>query len=153
MKYFAFLFVLTVVFTSCGSKGTTNLTQLDKEITGKLMESGDESFDEFYTKFLTDSAFQISRISFPLLGVPDAVDPNLISDTTYLWQQSDWVMNHPIDPKDKTLHQEFIITNFGLDDKVTVDPDYCIMRRFALSGDRKWYLIFYQGLNRCVTNR
>ena len=48
-----------------------------------------EAFAPFYSRFLTDSAFQMDRVRFPLPGQKFTEE---VADSAYRWQRSDWRM-------------------------------------------------------------
>lgn len=99
-----------------------------------------EVFVSFYHRFHKDSAFQISRIRFPLPGInSEAME---VGDTVYYWQKKDWVLSHLVDT---TLFKRKI----SLSDSVAMEeitnqyPDLLIKRKFQrINGD--WYLVYYE---------
>lgn len=100
-------------------------------------------FDNFYNKFHTDTAFQISHIKFPLKGFDyDSDDIFSNDDDNFYWQKKDWVFMHHITNKheyvietkreEKSVQEKVYLPNSG----------FYIIRNFSFI-DGKWYLTFY----------
>jgi hypothetical protein len=102
-----------------------------------------ENFDTFYQRFHTDSAFQISRLKFPLDGLK-------VDETgEHNWNVNNWnVLTIPVfevdttefnvffELKDKTFTQKAWIDNSG----------FSIEYRFDLLK-KKWYLVYAMEVN------
>lgn len=82
------LFIVTLFFWQCHRKATPVKApakpQTERESSNKLKSA--EDFESFYNKFLKDSAFQISRVQFPLKG------QQIHLRGTYAWKKEKWVM-------------------------------------------------------------
>jgi hypothetical protein len=107
---------------------------------------GEEDFTEFYTHFLSDADFQLSRITFPLEGLPPGAEEADMHD--FRWERADWQIHRPFDPEATGFTTEFI--DIGQDVMVErivhKSGEYGMMRRFARLN-QEWYLIYYAGLN------
>lgn len=104
-----------------------------------------EDFEVFYERFMTDSTFQLSRIEFPLEGLPTGADSATLHNG-YYWTEDNW-----------TIHQKVDYAAMGYDRIVDETPMLIKetfvdgrgvggQRRFALKGG-KWYLIYFASLN------
>ena len=101
-------------------------------------------FDNFYNKFHTDTAFQISHIKFPLKGFDTNSENTFLNDDDddFYWQKKDWVFMHHITNKnefaietkreEKSVEEKVYLPNSG----------FYIIRNFSFL-DGKWYLTFY----------
>jgi hypothetical protein len=126
-----FLF-LTILIMGCGNESKqTNV-------------STKENFNEFFQKFYNDSAFQRSRIQFPLAGIN--TDSMEMDDTIYYWQESKWTMLH--DESDAPGIQKEICQN----DSLSIvrfyinDSGFLIEAKFSLIKGR-WYLTNLKFIN------
>jgi len=106
------------------------------------------SFDLFYQQFHQDSAFQLSRIVFPLEGIPARDSMYVGDENEFKWQQEDWVLHRPFNDMGGTFNRSF--TNLGDDLMVESikmeNGQYGMQRRFAKYDDG-WYLIYYAAMN------
>jgi len=140
VKLFGVIIVSLIAFLS-GCKQSADKGIVDNEVKNESLQADIEDFDVFYTKFINDSAFQMSRINFPLEG--EIVD----SDTELSpIGKDDWdLLLYPVYEVDTTeytveidenptevLHRIYI-ENSGVD----------IIMKYTLS-DNKWYLIYYK---------
>jgi hypothetical protein len=126
------LFLATMLFTNC------------KTISGYSSTDGKQSiptenFDEFYTRFHTDSSFQMSRIKFPLGG-------KLISgyQSTSEWKKENWRLMktsiYNIDKKEFKTNVERTQKSFV--QKVWIENSgFYLEHRFGLIK-RKWFLTY-----------
>lgn len=132
-----------LAFSSCRQGNNSQQTSM-AETAAKF---GD--FEDFYKRFHWDSTFQMSRINFPLEGLPQDADSATLADRDFYWQKEEWVVHKGFEELKKDFKQEFI--PFG-DDIITERLIHSsgtvgMIRRFARL-DGKWYLIYYAGLNR-----
>lgn len=133
-----YTFLLFAIFLSC------------KDNTPSIKDSGlPEDFISFYDQFHTDSAFQMSRIQFPLNGLPSGLtEEELAASRSFKWQKNDWVLHKPFNNTD----DQFIRTFDPISNDIVIETiqlkstDIKMQRRFAKLGD-DWYLIYYSGLN------
>lgn len=150
-------FIVGVVFTTItlviiqrNDAIASNETPIENS-TSKATTAPDD-FEEFYTRFHTDSVFQLSRILFPLAGIPAAADSLTLSNGGFMWQQEDWTIHRPFD----AMGGEFIQELQKVDETLVLDKiqhksgQYGMQRRFAKFEDG-WYLIYYIGMNKLLT--
>ena len=142
MKY-VFIMLLLSLCIACGNR-TADPSQKMAETVANF---GD--FEDFYKRFHWDSTFQISRINFPLEGLPQDADSSIIVENNFHWTKENWTMHRGFEELKNDFTQEFI--PFGTDiiteRIIHVSGTVGMIRRFArLNG--KWYLIYYAGLNR-----
>lgn len=114
----------------------------------------DEDFEDFYSKFTSDSVFQISRIKFPLKGI-------LLNGETvgfdkngkdykgvYTWNVTSWHMHHSVYNIDKNEYK-VEIKNLGDTVRVGVygiDFGYSHEQSYVKSN-HKWYLVYLHEVN------
>ena len=97
-----------------------------------------EDFETFYNNFFVDSAFQASRIYFPLQGSYKR------GELEYRWKEDEWLPLRT--PKDKLDASRFKSKRkqkkYTVDEKAWSKETGMIWdRRFALLGNR-WFLVF-----------
>jgi hypothetical protein len=107
-----------------------------------------DSFQAFYQRFHTDTAFQLSRIPFPIKGVPDNAANRPDYDETFTWTRDNWVMNKPIDLEATQFNRtlQTISDELVIEQLTHASGSYRMVRRFARI-DGLWMLIYYQGVN------
>ena len=106
-----------------------------------------ESFDKFYHRFHTDSLFQLSRIDFPLRGLPSFADESQFTET-YRWQQEDWDIHKLIDTEEfPDLSKELTKEKTEIKEHVNMGNGFGLERHFGLRED-KWFLVYYVGINK-----
>jgi len=105
-------------------------------------------FEEFYKKFHEDTAFQLSRITFPLEGVPAFADSSQMYNSEFRWQRDNWIPHRITDSLQQNFTREFVRVN----DQIIVEymthntGGIGMERRFGKLGDG-WNLIYYAGMN------
>ena len=105
------------------------------------------NFERFYERFHTDSLFQISRIQFPLPGLPSNPTAAQLDGEQHFHTLDDWRMHRLIDfDTEPGVTQN--IESFGdiVNERICVNNTFCQLRRFYLREDG-WYLIHYDDLN------
>ncbi|HPW67587.1 MAG TPA: hypothetical protein PLS84_10990 [Salinivirgaceae bacterium] len=138
----ACLAALLVIFSCKTTKKSTSESVSSQSIKSDKIESKPfskpENFDTFYDRFHTDSAFQMSRIKFPLQG------KFIGGEEEMEWSRDNWVMMktkiYDIDTtiykttfkkQETSFYQKFWLENSGL------SSEY----RFELIGN-KWFLVY-----------
>ncbi|HMQ50014.1 MAG TPA: hypothetical protein PKA00_21405 [Saprospiraceae bacterium] len=106
-------------------------------------------FANFYSRFHTDSLFQMAHILFPLDGLPQEADSLTIASGQFKWHKEDWVMHRGFDLEGNGFVQEFspIGDDFIVEKIIHKEYALTITRHFSKIGD-EWHLIYYSGLNR-----
>ncbi len=157
MKYFiGFLagVILTSVFFTMKLRRMTSDIENMPEITEEYVEEEGMPADflSFYQHFHDDSLYQLEHIIFPLQGIPAEADSLTVAERNFRWQKEGWVIHRPIEESGtqfsrnfKKISDEMVIENISV-----ANGQYGMQRRFSKSGD-DWYLIFYAGMNRLVT--
>ena len=136
-KIIALLLFSGLIF-SCSSEKKQNESQ----------DIEPDSFEAFYTRFHEDTAFQMSRITFPLAGIPAFADSASMYGDNYRWQKENWVYHRITDSLQQNFEREFI----QLSDEVIIEymthknAGIGMERRFGYLGDG-WNLIYYAGMN------
>ena len=142
MKYLFFICSILFCF-ACGR----NEPSAEAQMAETVKNFGD--FEDFYKRFHWDSTFQMSRINFPLEGLPQDADSLTIANRDFQWQRQDWKIHRGFEALKDDFTQELI--PFGTDviteRLIHVSGTVGMIRRFARL-DGKWYLIYYAGLNR-----
>ncbi len=131
--------VLFFFFVSCGSKGDAPKDYTNYE---------ESDFDAFYERFHADTTFQLSRVSFPLEGLPGFADSMTIANG-YKWQKEDWQYLKTMDWDTVTQFTRTLEpTGIGIvNEWVCTHDNFCIARRFAKLHDG-WHLIYYSDMNK-----
>jgi hypothetical protein len=113
---------------------------------GKMDKQNQSGFEAFYQRFHADSIFQMDHILFPLPGVPAMVlDGDL--DTTYYWQEGEWLMHHDFDAEALGYTRQWRNMGSIVEEEICDLQGNCLERRFMRDGDA-WQLIFYKGMNK-----
>lgn len=107
-----------------------------------------EDFSRFYLKFHEDKDFQLSRIVFPLDGLPPMVDEQTLRESNFTWQRADWVVHKMPGTVEGDFRQSFTLLDDGLVVEVIRqgETELAIERRWAKLDDR-WMLVYYAGTN------
>ena len=105
-----------------------------------------EDFEEFYTRFHNDTAFQSAHIIWPLPGRPSMLDSTAQYDGgAFFWQRENWKYHVPFEEdSDFTRTLEAVseaMVNESFEHKTL---PVVVLRRFAKTSDG-WQLIFYAG--------
>ena len=105
-------------------------------------------FGEFYVRFHEEPRFQISRISFPLEGLPAMVDEQTLRSSQFTWKRAEWVPHILPGSVEGDFQQSFSRIDQDLIVEVIKqgDTDLGIERRWAKIDDR-WMLVYYAGTN------
>ena len=110
-------------------------------------------FEAFFNRFHQDSVFQMSRIDFPLEGIPSNADSLQLADNSFRWSAQNWVLHRPFNSHDGQFERKFVPLGDDLvveQIKVT-DGQFGMMRRFAREAEG-WRLIYYAGMNRLAVD-
>lgn len=102
-----------------------------------------ENFDEFYSKFHSDSVFQLSRISFPLKG------KKIDSSGEQNWSKENWSMlTIPVFEVDTTVFKvHYERSNMVFNQKSWIENSgFSVEHRFELVK-RKWFLDYALEVN------
>ncbi len=136
-KRVTLLFIMLLGLSSCQKK--SNLSDTEK----KELPS---DFVAFYTKFHSDSLYQIAHIQFPLSGFPSQVDS--IADN-FSWTKENWRMHRAENFKDSLFTRTFEtpLPNCVNESVVIKNTSVGTFRRFY-KRDNEWYLIFYSDMNK-----
>jgi hypothetical protein len=91
----------------------------------------------------------MSRIHFPLEGLPDNADPEFIGDEKYFWASDQWIINRSKFDNPKLYKVEYnVVANILVEETITIlEYDLKIIRRFVKNTDG-WNLIYYAGVNK-----
>lgn len=128
--------VAASVWTSCSNK---------KEA---APQQDPDSFEAFYQRFHEDTAFQMTRITFPLEGIPAFADSSQMYGGDFRWQRENWVPHRITDSLMLNFDREFV----QLGDDLIIEymnhksAGIGMERRFGYLGDG-WNLIYYAGMN------
>jgi len=103
-----------------------------------LDDQGREDFITFHEKFYTDSAFQMSRIEFPLMGNDPEGNP-------YLWEAETWKIQRAVEENNDIERIPFFDMDIVMRERILIQKRFMIQNLFSLV-DNKWYLTEYSGL-------
>ena len=149
MKRLLFILVCCVAIAGCKSSSNTPKVSEPKgqssatTVAAPKKKSKVEDFDKFYDRFHADSAFQMSRIKFPLKGA----STNLDKSTS--WTPQNWQMLRTrIYDVDKNQYKvKYSKTETSFTQKVWVDgAGFSNECRFELVNG-KWFLVYMSDEN------
>ena len=148
MKRLLYILICCVVIAGCKSSSNTQKTPepngKSSETTVSRKKSKVENFDKFYDRFHTDSAFQMSRIKFPLGGGYHTVD------NSTKWTAENWhLMTTRVYDVDKNKYKAtYSKTETTFTQKVWIDSAGLFVEcRFELV-DGKWFLVYMNDENK-----
>jgi hypothetical protein len=125
------LFLTSLSFFACNST--------DQSI--PLGADGREDFLAFHTMFYADSAFQLQRIEFPLIGNnPDG------SAEPFYWEIENWKFKKAIDAESNQI-KVIPLYDMGtvMRERIIIQDAFMIQNMFSLINN-KWYLTEYSGM-------
>ena len=101
--------------------------------------TANESFDTFYDRFMTDSAFQMQRTRFPLPGQKFTAE---VEDSTYQWTPTNWRMLS--EPRlDTTYFQRSLAVSDTLaTDEISGKSTGFYFKMVYRPLRRKWHLVY-----------
>jgi hypothetical protein len=98
---------------------------------------------------MSDSAFQMSRIIFPLEGKPQFIETAKTFNEEYYYTADIWALHHKIDfknlPRWKAEWYDYDFMVKEIADNMT---DNMFIERRYRCDDGKWYLVYYSDLNK-----
>ncbi len=111
-------------------------------------QSAIEDFDKFYKKFHSDSLFQLSRIDFPLEGLPAFAEEQFFEEGSFEWQKESWDLHREINYKEfPDINVEIVRKEAEVTEFVDMGSGFGLERRFELRK-QQWFLVYYVGMNR-----
>ena len=142
MKY---LFIINLVFLCFACQPS----QQEKQNNSVQEVTIPSDFTEFYDRFHANSSFQLSRIVFPLEGLPANADSLDYELGQFRWQKEDWQIHKALDINDEEFHRELMpLGDYTIIENIThIKQGFSMQRRFYKQSDG-WYLIYYAGMNR-----
>lgn len=130
---FTFMFFISAIVVS-----THVYSQSKPKGMVKIKVEPPEDFTVFYDRFHADSAFQMSRIRDPLLGM------KVEDGQEILWNSESWeLMNTKVQDLDPSIFKTKtkLKKKFFEQEVWRESPDYYAAHKFELHGN-KWYLVF-----------
>lgn len=125
--YFGLLFSL-LLLAACGDKSIP------------LDDKGREDFYTFYDQFYADSAFQLARIEFPLIGKnPVGGEKN------FYWTEENWKRQVALDFEDDKYKCFITDMEDMIHEKIIIENTFVVIRYYNLIGN-KWHLTSYSGI-------
>lgn len=100
-----------------------------------------EDFDEFYEHFLTDSAFQISRVQFPLPGI-NTTEMETEEDSIYYWTKDSWIMLKKPELDSGLYEREITVTDTLATDEIYMDDAGFYFKTVFKPIEKKWHLVY-----------
>lgn len=127
--------ILILLFASCGFKKSSECFEKTKPNV--------ESFDVFYSRFNSDSVFQINRIDFPMEGFKLEGDYNPLQEIeNHIWTRDNWNFfsinsgknsyNFSLEKTDSLIKETIIVDNSGFE----------VYREFKLK-DSIWIMTYF----------
>jgi hypothetical protein len=131
------IFFLWLIFTGLLPACTQSTETQEESLAGLPAE-----FIMFYDQFLSDSAFQIAHISFPLQGLPGP--DNIDSNGAFIpWEKASWTIHKPIANSSDYVHTfDFLSDDLIVETIEERDAPIAMQRRYARMADG-WHLIYY----------
>jgi hypothetical protein len=111
---------------------------------GQVCQPESEKFDTFYNRFTTDSAFQISRVIFPLKGAKYFLN-YMMEEDSIPWIKDKWEFSRINIYKLDTIRYgtEINVQESDVDENIwTKNSGLGMERRFKLMSG-KWYLVYF----------
>ena len=101
--------------------------------------TADEDLDAFYEQFMTDSAFQMNRIQFPLPGQKFTAD---VEDSTYQWLREEWqILSQPqVDPVH--FSRDLLVTDTLATDEIAGKNSGFYFKMFYRPVKQRWHLVY-----------
>jgi hypothetical protein len=140
------MMLFCLILSNCKQKTTDPVTK--ETDTEQAVDTLPDDFVEFYDRFHSDSAYQVSRILFPLEGLPNSeTDTDTVPTERFFWQRDEWVIHNKfMDPSGQFDHWFEVIDPRLIEHWVNLKgTNMVIHRRFAKTNDG-WYLIYYAGM-------
>ena len=149
MRRLLYILVCCVAIAGCKSSSTTQKSpktdgkSTATEAPAPKKKAKAEDFDKFYDRFHTDSAFQLSRVKFPLKGGEVGLDK-----TTPYTRQNWQMMRTRIYDVDKSQYKvEYTKTETTFKQRVWVEGSgFSTECRFELI-DGLWFLVYVKDEN------
>ena len=148
MKRLLYILICCVVIAGCKSSSNTQKTAepngKSSTTTVSRKKSKVENFDKFYDRFHTDSAFQMSRIKFPLGGGYHTVD------NSTKWTAENWhlMTTRVYDVDNNKYKATYSKTETSFTQKIWIDSAGLFVEcRFELV-DGKWFLVYMNDENK-----
>ena len=149
MRRLLYILVCCVAIAGCKSSSTTQKTpETDGESTATeapapKKKAKAEDFDKFYDRFHTDSAFQLSRVKFPLKGGEVGLDKT----TPYTRQNWQMMRTRIYDVDTAKYKVSYNKTDKTFTERVWIENAGLVTEcRFELIGG-KWWLVYLQDEN------
>jgi hypothetical protein len=108
-------------------------------------QNGNEDFAEFLGNFLTDTAFQFSRVAFPIEYEAGNFDSLYQKGDKVVLTRQNWPVQIPPPENSNEVRQELKRVGDLVIERLIVLNTYYTERRYLLR-EGKWYLIYYSGL-------
>ncbi|MBK7810496.1 MAG: hypothetical protein IPO62_03300 [Saprospiraceae bacterium] len=150
---YSLIITFLVLESSCKSK-SPNTSHSESSSQKESIESDQftslpPDFKEFYIKFHEDSLYQISKIHFPLEGLPEQADPEFIGEEAFFWSADQWIFQKNAFPDKKKFLTEYTnVVDMLIEEKIhDLQFGLIMIRRFSKGSDG-WSLIYYAGMNK-----
>lgn len=105
-----------------------------------------EDFHTFYDAFHSDSAYQMSHIIFPLLGIKQVEKDSILVPIEHRWKASEWKLHIPFDSQGGTFERTFTNLNGIIEETIVGNGGmFSLQKRYSkITGE--WHLIYFQSL-------
>jgi hypothetical protein len=110
-----------------------------------MVKAAGEDFQVFHEKFLTDSVFQMSRINFPVEGLPDGAE-KADFENGYYWTADNWEIHVKTDYEAEGYKRTLTELDSYVREILVHPQGWGLERRF-MQIDGKWHLIYYASIN------
>ena len=128
MRYLPILLALLLVVAASSCRSTR----------ASRSATATEAFAPFYDRFLTDSAFQVERVQFPL---PGQKFTEAVADSAYRWQRAEWRMLREPQLDSTQFSRNLSVTDTLVTDEIAGVNSGFYFRMDYRPVDRKWHLV------------
>lgn len=138
-KYFFLLTFLSVLIIASCKNNNADISIQEKEFKNLPID-----FQEFYTKFHSDTSYQFMHVSFPMQGHIIHKHPEGDTIESVTWTKKNWRIHTRFDTSNKAFKQTFqtVSDNAILESITGLEGMFKIEKRYAKLSDG-WNLIYY----------
>lgn len=143
-RFFVTLTVLSLAVVACRNANNAPAQPLES---AAPLPAG---FEDFYRKFLTDSVYQVSHITWPLQGLRTVNRDSTLGNAPGQWEQKDWRMQRLewVENSEDFKREFQAMGDILVIERVrTVAAKFGIERRYAKQANGEWELIFFADLH------
>lgn len=151
MRLSILFFSLLCIFSACRNQPSEGNSKLPAQPSETMQTNAQlpSDFPQFYSRFHSDSLYQVSHIHWPLSGkFARQVDSSHVDLESTKWQPESWRFQQAVD----FSKGEFVQDLEPLGDVMVIERirtpgnEFSLERRFAKRPDDEWELIYYKDM-------